>query len=461
MARVPIGDRIRSRRRSAGLTQRALAEAIGVSPAYLSLIESDKRQIGGRLLHQIAERLGVPPDTFTQLSDDRLAAELTEVSRAAIDDAAPTAAELVAFSPAWARLMLSLYERAVTAEAQTDQLSEKFQRDPQSITFAHDILSRITSIRATAEILSDADGMAGAQRDRFICAIVAESARLTTVTRQMVDVLGTGADPDAAGADVRAVDAFLSDRAYHFPALEMAAAEAPSPPGGTGRERFRFALGVMAGAAGDLIDAEVTNAALPTKGAVARARGALLRYAAGAMVMPYGPFLAAAKAMRYDIDGLCDTFGVSFEQAAHRLASLRRPGAEGIPFAFLRVDPAGIVSKRLSTRALRLPLHGACPLWIVYGAFSAAGRTLTQMVDLEGERFLFLARAVEKRPHRGAQPATRFAVMLGAPADRADEIVYADAFPPAHTHLTTAAGYECRACTREKCAQRAHGESAL
>ena len=81
VTRVPIGDRIRTQRRNAGVTQRDLAEAVGVSPAYLSLIESDKRQIGGRLLHRIAERLGVPADAFTAISDDRLAADLDEVAR--------------------------------------------------------------------------------------------------------------------------------------------------------------------------------------------------------------------------------------------------------------------------------------------------------------------------------------------------------------------------------------------
>jgi hypothetical protein len=142
---------------------------------------------------------------------------------------------------------------------------------------------------------------------------------------------------------------------------------------------------------------------------------------------------------------------------AHRLATLRRPGAEGVPFAFLRVDPAGTVSKRLSTPALRLPLFGACPLWVIYESFAAPGRTMSQMVDLEGERFLFLARALEKTPRRQAQPATRFAVMLGVEASHAGAVVYGDPFISGRDSVVTFAGYECMSCSRANCAQRAHG----
>ena len=458
--RVPIGDRIRTHRRSAGLTQRALASAVGVSPAYLSLIESDKRQIGGRLLHQIAEELGVPTDTFTALSDDRLAADLAEISQTFPEPPAIGAAELVAFSSEWARIVLDLHDRSLTAEAQTDHLSDRFARDPRWISFAHDILSRITSIRSAAEILSDFTAMDEMHRKRFTDTLVSESARLSSVSRQMIEALHAANTADAAGADVREVDAFLQDRGYYFPAIEEAVAGLAAPVGTEPSRRFQAACAVVEPGTGEAIDAELTGSAFRTRGAAERARGALKRYAAGALLMPYTPFRAAAAAVRYDVDALGELFGTSFEQVCHRLASLRRPGAEGPPFAFLRIDPAGTVSKRLSTPELRLPLFGACPLWIIYEAFGQPGRTLTQMADLEGERFLFVARALEKRPGRHAQPPTRFAVMLGVPAGFAHDIVYADRFAAMSDSVVTLAGYECRSCSRTACAQRAHGNPA-
>ena len=457
--RVPIGDRIRTQRRSAGVTQRDLAAAVGVSPAYLSLIESDKRQIGGRLLVRIAARLGVPPDAFTVVSDDRLAADLDEMARTVSDDPPQNAAALVAFSPHWARLALELHDRALTAEARAFRLADRFARDPEWTSFAHDILSRITSIRSASEILSEFDTLDPSHRQRFTETLVAESARLTDVARDLIDALQAGTAVDAAGADVREVDAFLQDHNNHFPAIEDAVESfaAERPAGRDASERFAAARTLVEEAVAAAVEDVIDGVRFRTEGAQKRARGALLRYAAGAWLMPYGPFLEAAVAARYDIDELMMRFDVSFEQVAHRLATLRRPGEEGVPFAFLRVDPAGTVSKRLSTPSLRLPLFGACPLWVVYESFSAPGRTMSQVVDLEGERFLFVARALEKTPRRQAQPATRFSVMLGVEASHAGAVVYGDPFISGRDSVVTFAGYECMSCSRPGCAQRAHG----
>ena len=87
-------------------------------------------------------------------------------------------------------------------------------------------------------------------------------------------------------------------------------------------------------------------------------------------MMPYDRFLEAANEDRYDIDILRNRFGVSFEQVCHRLTTLRRPGAEGVPFHFIRVDIAGNISKRFSASGIHIARFGAaCPRWNVYAAF--------------------------------------------------------------------------------------------
>src|SRR3546814_6019001 len=92
----------------------------------------------------------------------------------------------------------------------------------------------------------------------------------------------------------------------------------------------------------------------------------LSNYAAGAVLMPYAPFRAGARAVRHDIDRLRLDYGVSFEQACHRLSTLQRPGARGIPMFFCRVDMAGNITKRHSATRLQFArFGGACPLWIV------------------------------------------------------------------------------------------------
>src|SRR3546814_10900474 len=79
-------------------------------------------------------------------------------------------------------------------------------------------------------------------------------------------------------------------------------------------------------------------------------RVGLANYAAGALLMPYGRFAEAAIAERHDVERLAQRFGVSFEQVCHRLSTLQRPGARGVPFFFLRVDMAAIGSASCRAR---------------------------------------------------------------------------------------------------------------
>lgn len=184
---------------------------------------------------------------------------------------------------------------------------------------------------------------------------------------------------------------------------------------------------------------------------------AISNYAAGALLAPYSEFLQAAKRFRYDIDRLAFEFGLSFEQTAHRLVTLRRPGEQGVPFAFLRADPAGNLTKPFSIQGLRMPRLGtACSLWVLYQAFSSPDKTLAQLAVMpQGERFLFVAKRVAKRMTAFGAPQSVYSVMLGCDAGHADEIVYGDAFRQDSDTLVTPTGSTCSACSRERCEQRA------
>jgi predicted transcriptional regulator len=94
---------------------------------------------------------------------------------------------------------------------------------------------------------------------------------------------------------------------------------------------------------------------------------ALANYFAGAVLMPYAPFLEACRQERYDIDVIGRRFRVGFEQVCHRFTTLRRPGAEGVPFHMIRIDVAGNISKRFSASGIRFArFSGACPRWNVF-----------------------------------------------------------------------------------------------
>src|SRR5437763_218097 len=75
----------------------------------------------------------------------------------------------------------------------------------------------------------------------------------------------------------------------------------------------------------------------------------LANYFAASLMMPYQAFHHAAEQLSYDVHVLAQRFNSGFEQVCHRLTTLQRPNARGIPFFMLRVDNAGNVSKRFSS----------------------------------------------------------------------------------------------------------------
>ena len=171
--------------------------------------------------------------------------------------------------------------------------------------------------------------------------------------------------------------------------------------------------------------------------------------------MPYGAFRDTAREVRHDIDRLRQRFGVSFEQACHRLSTLQRPGAAGLPFFFCRVDMAGNITKRHSATRLQFArFGGACPLWVVHEAVAIPDRILVQHAEMpDGTRYVSMAKGLVKPSGSYARPPRRYAVALGCEEMHAADFVYADDLRPGGG--ATPIGASCRICPRADCDQRA------
>jgi XRE family transcriptional regulator, fatty acid utilization regulator len=193
-----------------------------------------------------------------------------------------------------------------------------------------------------------------------------------------------------------------------------------------------------------------------TKSAELLARRALAGYAAAALIMPYAAFARAAETRRYDLEALARQFGASFEQTAHRITTLQRPGAEKVPFFLIRVDPAGNISKLLDGAGFPFAKHGgACPLWSVHDVFRTPRQIVTQWLELpDGQRFFSIARTVTAGGGGyGAQRVER-AIAIGCAAEHAGQLIYTrDASAP-RADAPTPIGVACRVCHRPRCAAR-------
>jgi predicted transcriptional regulator len=217
---------------------------------------------------------------------------------------------------------------------------------------------------------------------------------------------------------------------------------------------FQLAFQLMLIEASEALDATLAIASPSNPDAGGLIRLGLCNYAAGAILMPYAQVLAAAQSLRYDVDAIAARFGVSFEQAAHRLSTLQRVGARGIPFFFIRADPAGNIDKRFSAAGFPFArFGGSCPRWVVHTAFTTPGRLCVEAVELpDGAAFLCVARVVTGTPAHLADPPPRHVVTLGCDIDRATELAYAD-----YVNLAcrVGIGLSCRLCDRADCRNRA------
>jgi XRE family transcriptional regulator, fatty acid utilization regulator len=221
-------------------------------------------------------------------------------------------------------------------------------------------------------------------------------------------------------------------------------------------QRFQILHQLALTCQNDLLEATLDLARFQSDTSRAIARIGLANYFAGAALMPYRAFQAAATETRHDLELLADRFGASIEQVAHRLSTLQRPGAKGIPFFFVRVDQAGTITKRHSATRLQFARYGgACPLWNVYRAFETPGRFLRQLAETpDGARYLCLARDVSKSGGSFNAPVRRFAIALGCEVSHAKGLVYADDLDLSNARIYEPIGISCRICERPNCHQR-------
>ena len=219
-------------------------------------------------------------------------------------------------------------------------------------------------------------------------------------------------------------------------------------------QRFQTLVQLALSIQGPLIEATLDLARFHSDAAREIAKIGLANYFAGATLMPYGRFLAAAKETRHDLERLADLFGASLEQVAHRLSTLQRPGTKGVPFFFVRVDQAGTITKRHSATRLQFArFGGACPLWNVHQAFEKPSQFLRQLAETpDGVRYLCLARDVSKSGGSFKAPLRRYAIGLGCEVSYATDLVYADGLDL--RGLFEPIGISCRICPRRDCHQR-------
>ena len=446
-----MGHKVRRFRQDLGLNQSELADQLGISPSYLNLIEHNQRPVTVPLLFRLGETFDVDLRQFAGDDEARHAAGLREVfSDPLFDGNAPghqDIRELVSTSPAASQAVITLYSayRSMRDEAQS------LARDADGAP-GHGRDGRGNPLEEVREFQES-------QRNHFPAIETAAEAITGRADFDPDDLYGSLVihlrANMAIGVTVMPVDV-LQDTMRRFDRHQnrilLSEALAPSS------RIFHLAAQISLLSQRGPIDAVVKEAGFVNDESAGLLRLGLANYFAGAVMMPYDRFHDAARDLRYDVEILRRRFGVSFEQAAHRLTTLQRQGTAGVPFFFVRVDTAGNVSKRLSGGGFQFGrFGGACPRWIVHDVFRNPGVIHTQLAQLpDGGAFLTIARTVQPVDAGwGAGPRPLLAVGFGCDAKDARHLVYGDGLDLALPKAVPI-GVSCRVCERLDCDQRAH-----
>ncbi|MEM9717004.1 MAG: short-chain fatty acyl-CoA regulator family protein [Pseudomonadota bacterium] len=438
-----VGPRLRQLRRQKKQTQAQLAKALGVSPAYITLLESNQRSLSVQMLMRLSDAYDIDwrdlisDDSALRLNELRMSFQdplfATEPDiqelRAAVDHSPTVVENFLMLQKMYRRLAETVMrDRSETGREGLVQSSPEGQ--------VHDFFRENKNHFPVLE--------ASAEKVRASTALNMDIAFATLKQRLLVE--------SGISTEVETMEKMKGSlRVYDADAKRLLISEALDHQ----NKIFQLAHVVGLVEFGAEIDALIKGSKIEAERALDRLRVELGNYFAAALLMPYDSFLKNARDARYDLELVATRFGVSFEQAAHRLTTLQAEGNKGIPFFFLRVDKAGNVTKRFNATSFQLAEYGgACPAWNMHTVFRTPGRIITQRVELpDGAKFFTLCGTTE-RPYNGQanEEERRLVVALGCPIEYADELIYAEMTPETPQPI----GINCHLCPRQGCAQRAH-----
>ncbi|WP_084203336.1 helix-turn-helix transcriptional regulator [Paracoccus saliphilus] len=404
---ILTGTRIRERRLALSRRQADIARAAGISPAYLNLIEHNRRPVGEDLVARLAEVLEVAAEELASGREEARMAALREAAARAPSRGEPAAEleqvpELLARFPGWAGTLIATSRRADALERQLVNLSDRMTQDPYLLTTLHEVLSAVTSLRSTASILVEEGELPEEWRHRFHANLAEDSLRLSTTAQALVAYLDSFETEEGIFTPQEEVEAWM---AAGTPQIEEAADLASDAARALARDH--------------LVRMETERAALPDT-------------ALGEASEEGDPLRIAAR-LRAPLD-----------LVMRRLAALRPPGFEDA--GLLVCDGSGTLTLRRPAPGFPLSHPGdACPLWPLYRALATPQTAISARVRVpQGREFETISYATRSQPEGIEGPLLTQAQMLIRPASGA----------PASSGPVIEIGASCRICPRPDCPAR-------
>jgi len=443
------GARLKRLRRELKLTQVRMADELGVSASYLNLMERNQRPITAQVLIRLVETYDLDLGLFSAEPDKRTFLALRE----AVSDPVLVSLgfddndikELTEVHPLGAQALVRLHRAYRNLSHAYAGLSEQVSDEPTTDgagqrpedvvrEMVHECEGYFPEIEEAAELFCAEIRM---DRNTMYRELVARLQQLHSIRTRIM--------PD---------DVMRSQqRRYDRHSRRLLLSELLSGP-----ERcVQLAIQIAHLELRDLLDEKCLDQRLQAAGPQAEElyRATLARCFAMAVILPYGQMRQKAQSCQYDLARLAAYFNTSIEMVARRLASLRRPGDQGLAMFFLRMDRAGNVIERGGSKSFGLSRYGGtCPKWKIWRAFGSNEPQLNFVEMADGEKFLSVAFA-ERRVDPGTfSLGYSQLIVIGCATDRAAETVYGKALGETGELHPQLIGASCRLCERSQCAQR-------
>jgi len=446
---LKIGPKIKAFRRQLGVQANKLADKLNISPSYLTLIEGGKRKIDANLLLRICQELKIEVSDLTSKSDINLVNNISELLDDKLfedlDILGPEVQDVVNTNPKIARALIKLGDNFKKKDHELVNKIEKLSGkivDNRKSSFPGEVISDFLQenknyfpkLEDFANKIFDKVKQNNRTRYIALCDFLKSEYGIT-----VKDIIPEEEKPFSKIFNKKNKELLLSD----YLSIET--------------KKLHTAAQIAHEGAADEINKLLETFNFPSEESKKLTNVALLNYCGAAILMPYKQFHMECKKLKYDLELLQNTFATSFEQVTHRVTCLNDPDLPGVPFHFLRVDVAGNISKRFSLSGIEIPRYGgACPRWNVYSAFSRPGviqAAVSKMTN--GEKYVCIARTVEKGVGRHGQKKSMLSIGLGCEAKYAKDFVYTENLNINDKKTEIPIGVSCRTCDRLDCSQRA------
>ncbi len=427
-----------------GLTQTRMAQELAISPSYLNHLERNQRPLTAQILLRLAQTYDIDVRSLSSEADIAGAQDLAEVLADPLfrDLSVPRheIGEILEAAPGLAEAFVRLYrahgERRFDGRGRpsapmeaggsitpSDWVSDHFQAQRNHFPELEELGESLA-----AELRAEPHGFFDSARRRLL---------------------------ESHGVQVRITPSDLvADlvRRYDHHRRRLILSERLDAAGRA--FALAYQLGLFEG--DELLSTLVSRAGAPDLPTERLLKVSLANYLAAAEMMPYEPFRAYCEETGYDMERVRARFGVGFEQSCHRLTTLSRPTARGIPFFMLRVDAAGNTSKRFAAGAFPFSrFGGVCPRWRVHAAFRSPGRIFTQIVETpEGQRYFTFARTVRRVAPAPGEDEADLSLGMGCELKYAHRLAYARGLD-LDRPIISEIGPSCRICERPACPTRA------